>query len=166
MVHILGILGPTQGHSSPFLWTSWNVSLVKLSVFKHVPRNLRVTDWKISVARCYWACFKQSASHCRSNMILRSQSILLINLMNTAPYYRHQTPSKSWPALFTVTSDNYTVLKSMGHVCLQKHRFPSPTRCSPQLVKWCALFIGIGWWSLWISWKLDKPSTLTSISQH
>jgi hypothetical protein len=41
------------------------------------------------------------------------------------------------------------------------------SRCSHQWVKWCALSFGIGKArSSWISWNLDKPSTLTATSWH
>jgi len=36
---------------------------------------------------------------------------------------------------------------------------------SPQQIKWCALYFGIGKeWYFWISWSLEKPSTLITTS--
>ena len=41
------------------------------------------------------------------------------------------------------------------------------SRHSPERVKWCALSFGIGkGWLFWISWNLDKPSTLTATSWY
>lgn len=75
----------------------WTFVLLTLSVLACSRNLLWVTFWKIPLARCYWAWFKQLSSTSRSYMVLRRQSIFPVT-----SYYRGQIPSNNWSILFKV----------------------------------------------------------------